>query len=123
MAAKEGYEGEEVDKRSCALIKFLLITGTPHVWERFAGEAVEVLVVGESENGWIDVEGTWARVCSVAERGAVLVRPDNIVAWRAQDAEIAEEENAEATFETLLKIILKLDDQNTMKNAVERASL
>ena len=119
---KRGTRERKSTRDLVPLSKFLLITRTPHVWERFADETVEVLVVGKSENGWIDVEGTWTRVCRVIESGAVLVRPDNIAAWRAQDAEIAEEV-AEATFETLLKLILKLDYQNTMKEAVERVSL
>ncbi|KAK8252883.1 FAD binding domain-containing protein [Phyllosticta capitalensis] len=31
-----------------------------------------------------DAVGTWAAVCGVSERGAVLVRPDGIVAWRGE---------------------------------------
>ena len=30
------------------------------------------------------MDGEWARQCGVSERGAVLVRPDGIVAWQGE---------------------------------------
>jgi hypothetical protein len=33
-----------------------------------------------------DVDGHWARVCEIGPRSALLVRPDQHVAWRAPDA-------------------------------------
>jgi len=37
---------------------------------------------GDDEDTW----GTYARDCEVAEDDALLVRPDQIIAWRADDS-------------------------------------
>lgn len=52
-------------------------------WEQLEGDLVHVEIVGEGGD-WVDVGGEWARQCGVSERGAVLVRPDGIVAWRGE---------------------------------------
>ncbi|RYE42662.1 MAG: aromatic ring hydroxylase [Hyphomicrobiales bacterium] len=46
------------------------------------GVPVTVAVIGE-RGDFADVDGTWARLREVGEGGAVLVRPDNHVAYRA----------------------------------------
>ena len=56
-----------------------------------------------------DVNGSWADLCGVSKTGAVLVRPDGIVAWRAQDSESAAKGNAVKRFNRLLRRILKLE--------------
>jgi 2,4-dichlorophenol 6-monooxygenase len=35
---------------------------------------------------YADVLGDWARVREISDRGCLLVRPDNYVAWRSQEA-------------------------------------
>lgn len=45
------------------------------------GVPVEAFVI-DSEHGYDDLDGTWARLREVDPDGAVLVRPDNFVAWR-----------------------------------------
>lgn len=62
--------------------EMLLVVGRRTGWEGFEGELVRVEVV--SEEGWKDVDGSWARQRGVSEEGAVLVRPDGIVAWRGE---------------------------------------
>ncbi|KAH9936107.1 FAD binding domain-containing protein [Fomitopsis serialis] len=52
-------------------------------WEQLEGDLVHVEVVGEGGD-WVDADGEWARQCGVSERGAVVVRPDGIVAWRGR---------------------------------------
>lgn len=47
------------------------------------GVAIEVVRIGADAE---DVDGTWARYRGVEDGGAVLVRPDNHVAWRTQSA-------------------------------------
>lgn len=43
---------------------------------------MKVEVIGEG--GWLNVDGSWRRQNGVSEQGAVLVRPDGIVAWRGE---------------------------------------
>ncbi|KAF9634145.1 putative fad-binding monooxygenase protein [Lasiodiplodia theobromae] len=73
-------EGKRVALRDLVpASKMLLIVGKKG-WEGFESELVRVEVVGEE--GWKDVDGSWVRQRGVSEEGAVLVRPDGIVAWR-----------------------------------------
>lgn len=51
---------------------------------------------------WTDLDGTWARVRGIADDGAVLVRPDNHVAWRTA----ATDEAPLDTLETVLRTVL-----------------
>ena len=72
---------------------FLLIAGRGGAgWCAAAEEAAEkfgvpvtVARIGAGCD-YRDPEGTWAKACGISYAGAVLVRPDNHVAWRCQDA-------------------------------------
>ncbi len=53
------------------------------------GGAINGGAIGASESGadvWRDVDGTWAAQAGVAGDGAVLVRPDGHIGWRAARA-------------------------------------
>ncbi|MFD0800128.1 FAD-dependent monooxygenase [Streptomonospora algeriensis] len=75
---------------------FVLITGPlSEAWEIAAKKAADarraaltVIPVESrpSASGYWDAEGTWAEVCGIGEDGAVLVRPDQHVAWRSTHA-------------------------------------
>ena len=73
---------------------FILLTSRPDLW----GEAVRkdgcglVTVIGVASEGeeatdnlWTDADGKWAIQRGVGGSGAVLVRPDGIVVWRAKE--------------------------------------
>lgn len=99
----EGVEARPVCERRClekdgrqittldllgAPGNYVLLTGPSHDdWDRAAGVAkdtsgvtVTVTAIGP-RNGLHDVDGTGSRVRGVQENGAVLVRPDQFVAW------------------------------------------
>jgi 2,4-dichlorophenol 6-monooxygenase len=64
---------------------FTLLTSTPSkVWadaaDRIDGIPLEQVAIGRDA---IDSEGLWARVCEIEPDGALLIRPDQHVAWRA----------------------------------------
>jgi len=70
--------------------RFLLIVGTEgEIWRgaaaRLAPAIVDVVGIGAGQE-WTDRDGAWAAQREVSESGAVLVRPDQHVAWRAEDA-------------------------------------
>ena len=79
-------EGEKVAVIDLVpLRQFLLLARRRGVgWEQLEGALVKLEVVGEGEGEWADSDGEWARQCGVSERGAVLVRPDGIVAWQGE---------------------------------------
>ncbi|KAL4803569.1 FAD binding domain-containing protein [Aspergillus unguis] len=64
--------------------KFVLFTRTAHLWDWIQGSRVKVEVI-DAEHGWTDRDGAWDEVCNSSKQGAVLVRPDGIVAWRGED--------------------------------------
>ena len=78
---------------------FTLITGRSGVWEAAAGAAaraldvpVEVVVIADGA-AHTDPERDWQRVREIADDGAVLLRPDQHVAWRCLQAPDAERES------------------------------
>jgi len=70
---------------------FVLITGADaHAWAEAAavaagktGVAITVAAIGSD---YRDTDGTWAQLRQISEDGAILIRPDNHVAWRSQGA-------------------------------------
>ena len=72
---------------------FVLITGNDGAaWQHAARALAQSLgirlvpvAIGTSE-AYADADGRWAAVKEISEQGAVLVRPDNHVAWRSMGA-------------------------------------
>lgn len=72
---------------------FVLVTGSEDShWREAASRAsapaeIDLSVVSIGEGGdYADPDGSWAAVREVGECGAILVRPDNHVAWRSTEA-------------------------------------
>ncbi|MCL2471305.1 MAG: FAD-dependent monooxygenase [Propionibacteriaceae bacterium] len=73
---------------------FTLLTGVSggDAWRQAAAQVagqlgVDIPVVTIGRGGdYEDTWGTYARDCEVAEDGALLVRPDQIIGWRADDS-------------------------------------
>lgn len=71
--------------------RFVLITGTDgQNWSSAAVTAAEKLgvdiTVAAIGRDYRDADGQWAQVREIADDGAILVRPDNYVAWRSHSA-------------------------------------
>lgn len=75
---------------------FILLTSHPESWQdavAHQGSGLVQLVSiadkeqpdGDTKTAWRDVDGKWAAERGVSSSGAVLVRPDGIVVWRAKD--------------------------------------
>jgi hypothetical protein len=78
--------GERVSTLDLAPGRFALLCAAPaEAWPDAAAAAgVEVVAIGAG--GVRDPEGAFAAAYGLAPSGAVLVRPDGIVAWRAERA-------------------------------------
>lgn len=83
---------------------FVLLTGPSgaSIWEAAAaraaaklGVSLTTVVIGEGAPH-TDPDGTWSVLREVAEDGAILVRPDNHVAWRAHDSATVDDTLTEA---------------------------
>lgn len=80
--------------------KFVLITGDEAKWKGFESEMIDIEVIGE--NGWIPKDGSWRELCGIETDGAILVRPDGIVAWRAKSWKEEIEKDFPAIFSKVL---------------------
>ena len=67
------------------------------------GIEIAVHIIGPRQK-WQDLAGDWARSSEIEENGAVLVRPDHHVAWRATEMP----GNPEAELRRALKDVLAL---------------
>jgi 2,4-dichlorophenol 6-monooxygenase len=104
----------------------------PHAWLERAGERIStldlldargpVLLIGAKAAGWreaarctgvwvvsigdggdvTDPEGAWSRLCGISSEGALLVRPDGHVGWRA----VGESADSERALRSALERIL-----------------
>ena len=83
--------------------KFILLVQNPNEWRKTTNEYVKMEVI-DGQQGWVDRDGSWAQTCGVGENGAVLMRPDRIVAWRGQ----ACDEGLLAEFDRLVLRLLNL---------------
>ncbi len=86
---------------------FALITGRDgQAWADAAGVAAEkfgvTISVARIGTGYIDCDDTWASVGEIGTQGAVLVRPDNHVAWRSRNLD----ENPAYTLTSALGTVL-----------------
>ncbi|ACK50423.1 monooxygenase FAD-binding [Methylocella silvestris BL2] len=93
----------------CGKGRFTLLTGlSGGAWEKAAAKASEMLgitiqvhVIGPGEL-YVDTYGDFARMAEVDESGALLVRPDLFVAWRAKDASEKHLDQLSVVMQTIL---------------------
>ena len=84
---KENKKASTLDIRPCG--SFALLTGTGgEAWVNASkqvsdelGVAIRAAVIGPGKE-YLDTYGDYARIREIKEHGALLVRPDNIIAWR-----------------------------------------
>ncbi|MBU2484948.1 MAG: FAD-dependent monooxygenase, partial [Alphaproteobacteria bacterium] len=89
--------------------RFTILTGiSGEAWARAAGKVASSLgidlavhVIGPRRD-IVDHHGDWARAREVAESGCVLVRPDQHVAWRAEEVS----DNPEADLARVMTAVL-----------------
>ena len=100
--------------------RFTILTGiSGEAWARAAGKVASsmglelaVHVIGPRRD-IVDHHGDWARAREVAESGCVLVRPDQHVAWRAEELS----DNPEADLMRVLTAVLHRDAAATFRAA------
>ncbi|MFF0223291.1 FAD-dependent monooxygenase [Streptomyces sp. NPDC004629] len=90
---------------------FVLLTGPSgaSVWETAASQAtakfgtpITAVVIGEG-TAYTDPDRAWHGLREVADDGAILVRPDNHVAWRALDSADAEGDALASALKSILR--------------------
>ncbi|KAK0704653.1 FAD binding domain-containing protein [Lasiosphaeris hirsuta] len=84
------------------------------------GVTIKAYSIGFRQD-WEDVYLQWGDLRSVEESGAVLVRPDRVVAWRAQDlSPDGSTADCEERLAKVMKSILGLDTIRSAKHVVVR---
>ena len=94
---------------------FVIITGqVESAWEVAAQKAAEkfgirIDVVSIADNAEVkDLKHEWRRIREFGDDGAILVRPDQIIAWRAMHAH----KEPIQTLESVLRSVLRLTEEN-----------
>lgn len=88
----------------------LLTAGKPAGWEEAAHEVAHRLGLSltvhpiGAPQGLKDVEGRFSQLYGIGETGAVLVRPDGFVAWRALEADAQPEQALEEALRHILSL-------------------
>ncbi|KAF7449967.1 UbiH 2-polyprenyl-6-methoxyphenol hydroxylase [Pyrenophora tritici-repentis] len=82
------------------LDRFVLFTADLTAWSRVEHELIHVVPIDGKKLE--DIDGKWGQLSGVEGKGAVLVRPDGIVAWRSKSAE---DNNVNRLYAVLAKIL------------------
>lgn len=90
--------------------RFLLIAGEEgHAWVQAAQTLakasklpIDTVRIGHLDGDAFDPRLDWARTRGISERGAVLVRPDRVVAWRSAGAQAGTTDVLAQAFSTIL---------------------
>jgi 2,4-dichlorophenol 6-monooxygenase len=69
-----------------------------------------------------DVYGDWARLREIGDHGALLVRPDRVIAWRAAQASSTPEEDLRAALRQTLSLTDQTDHTLQARRVVASAS-
>ena len=96
----------------CGKGRFTILTGlSGSTWIEAAAKAsaalkldIKVHVIGPGQE-YVDTYGDFERVSEIDECGALLIRPDNVVGWRAADASDANLNQLLSSMQTILGLI------------------
>ncbi|KAI2470392.1 FAD binding domain-containing protein [Annulohypoxylon bovei var. microspora] len=99
---------EEMSTRHLIRLNSFVLLANSSKWSPLQSELVDVEVIDDGD-GWTDRDGVWGSLCSVESTGAVLVRPDGIVAWRAQEWTYEAMQSFPAILDDILKVHLHED--------------
>ena len=78
-------------------------------WKRLDHSFVHVIVVNENDGEFMDEEGRWKEICGVlADTGALLVRPDSIIAYRFFDDDILKDQDPSAQMSNVVEKVLRV---------------
>jgi 2-polyprenyl-6-methoxyphenol hydroxylase-like FAD-dependent oxidoreductase len=95
--------GQVVSSRDLlCLDRFVLFTADSSTWSEAANDMIQVAVI--DGNTLEDINGKWSQLSGVESSGAVLVRPDGIVAWRSRSAEGGNLEKLHTALAQILRI-------------------
>ena len=84
------------------LDRFVLFTADPTTWYQVRDELIHVIAIKGRDLE--DIDGKWGQLSEVGCNGAVLVRPDGIVAWRSKSGG---EDNVNRLYAVVAQILRK----------------
>jgi hypothetical protein len=84
------------------LNRFILFIADSTAWSRAENDMIQVVAI--DDKNLKDIDGKWSQLSEVEESGAVLVRPDGIVAWRSRSTERDNVEKLHAVLAQMLRI-------------------
>lgn len=101
---------DRISTRKLIAIDRLVLLGMSDSWRNVKHPLIDVRVVDEHDGDLMDSEGAWKRCFSDFEdSGAVLVRPDTIIAYRFLDDSILREADLSVKVGSIVETVLRLE--------------
>lgn len=99
---------EKLSTRELVVRDKLMLLAMSKEWKLFENPFVDVQIVHESGD-LSDSTGDWKGICGELEKvGALLVRPDNIIAYRFIDDQVLQESDFRDRTDEIVKTVLKM---------------
>ncbi|KAK5165090.1 uncharacterized protein LTR77_009187 [Saxophila tyrrhenica] len=98
-------KGKQISTRELVRPNKLVLLGMSSQWTRIQHALVENLGIGD-DGQYMPCDNTWREVCGdLADSGALLVRPDGIIAYRFSHDMLPHERDCNADFSTIVDIV------------------
>ncbi|KAK3716211.1 hypothetical protein LTR37_006656 [Vermiconidia calcicola] len=105
-----GRFGVKRSTRELAEMERLVLLGMSPSWRSIRHPLIQVMIIDGDEEDHGGADGFWNEICGrLAERGALLVRPDNIIAYRFADDKILSQPEPLSEIADIVKRVLRLE--------------
>jgi hypothetical protein len=104
-----------------ALNNFVLFRANPTAWKDVKSAMMDIVSIDNDD--WEDVDSKWRQLSGVGDKGAVLVRPNGIVAWRSKSTEGNSAEEMAADLAKVLRLPSISEHYTTVYKMESTASL
>lgn len=100
------HQGKRISTLDLSDTEFVLLVGTHgdawrHAAKQIAHQRTHSLVVYQFDTDVLDLENRWHDAYGITPQGAVLIRPDGFIAWRAENSSDASERILTTVLDTI----------------------
>ena len=101
-------ENQPISTRELVPSDKLLLLGQSNSWRKVRHDWIHVEIISTEAGGWTKADNSWEQQVQPKPKGALLVRPDNIIAYRFDDDQVLSELDAQVILDGIVRKILRL---------------